>query len=104
MPKLPRYLKQLEQELLALGDDLALLLEELDGFIAGLLVCPELIKPSEWLPVVWGSEEKDEPAFNSLDHLNRVLGLVMEHYNDVARTLMERPNRHGPRFTDRQAA
>jgi uncharacterized protein len=40
MPKPPRYLKQLEHELLALGDD-AMLLEELDGFIAGLLVCPE---------------------------------------------------------------
>jgi len=36
MPKPPRYLKQLEHELLALGDD-AMLLEELDGFIAGLL-------------------------------------------------------------------
>ena len=32
-------------------------------------------------------------VFDSLDHLNRVLGLVMEHYNDVARTLIERPNR-----------
>jgi len=95
MPKPPRYLKQLEQELLALGDD-AMLLEELDGFVAGLLVCPELIKPSEWLPVVWGSEGKDEPAFDGLDHLNRVLGLVMEHYNDVARTLIERPDRYGP--------
>ena len=60
MPKPPRYLKQLEYELLALGDD-AMLLEELDGFIAGLLVCPELIKPSEWLPVVWGSEGKTIP-------------------------------------------
>jgi uncharacterized protein len=97
MPKPPRYLKQLEHELLALGDD-AMLLEELDGFIAGLLVCPELIKPSEWLPVVWGSEGEDDPAFDSLDHLNRVLGLVMEHYNDVARTLIERPDRYGPRF------
>ena len=38
------------------------------------------------------------PAFDSLDHLNRVLGLVMEHYNDVARTLIERPDRYGPRF------
>ena len=35
MPKPPRYLKQLEHELLALGDD-AMLLEELDGFIAKL--------------------------------------------------------------------
>jgi len=97
MPKPPRYLKQLEHELLALGDD-AMLLEELDGFIAGLLICPDLIKPSEWLPVVWGSEEEDEPAFDNLDHLNRGLGLVMEHYNDVARTLIERPDRYGPRF------
>ena len=97
MPKPPRYLKQLEHELLVLGDD-AMLLEELDGFIAGLLVCPELIKPSEWLPVVWGSEGEDEPAFDSLDHLNRVLGLVMEHYNDVARTLIERPDCYGPLF------
>jgi uncharacterized protein len=96
MPKPPRYLKQLEHELLALGDD-AMLLEELDGFIAGLLICPELIKPSEWLPVVWGSKE-DEPVFDSLDHLNRALGLVMEHYNDVARTLIERPDRYGPLF------
>jgi uncharacterized protein len=46
MPKPPRHLKQLEHELLALGDD-AMLLEELDGFIAGLLICPELIKPRE---------------------------------------------------------
>ena len=76
MSKPPRYLKQLEHELLTLGDD-AMLLEELDGFIAGLLICPDLIKPSEWLPVVWGSEEEDEPAFDNLDHLNRVLGLVM---------------------------
>ena len=75
-----------------------MLLEELDGFIAGLLVCPDLIKPGEWLPLVWGSENGDEPAFSSLDHLNRVLGLVMDHYNDVARTLIERPDRYGPLF------
>jgi uncharacterized protein len=97
MPKPTRYLKQLEDELIALGDD-AMLLEELDGFIAGLLICPELIKPSEWLPVVWGSEGEDEPAFDSRDHPNRVLGLVMEHYNDVPRTLIERPDRYDPLF------
>jgi yecA family protein len=45
-----------------------------------------------------GKRGEDEPAFDSLDHLNRVLGLVMEHYNDVARTLIERPDRYGPRF------
>ncbi len=97
MPKPLRYLEQLDRELLALDDD-AMLLEELDGFIAGILVCPELIEPTEWLSVVWGPEEGDEPVFDSLDHLNRVLDLVRAHYNDVAQTLFERPDRYSPLF------
>jgi yecA family protein len=64
-----------------------------------LLVCPELIKPGEWLPIVWSRDGADpEPAFDSLDHVNGVLGLIMEHYNGVARTLMERPDRYNPLF------
>jgi uncharacterized protein len=98
MPGLSRHLKQLEKELLALGEE-TMLIEELDGFIAGLLVCPELIKPGEWLPTVWGHDGDDsQPAFDNLEHGNRVLGLLMEHYNDVARTLMERPGRYSPLF------
>ena len=98
MPGLPRHLKQLERELLALGEE-TMLIEELDGFIAGLLVCPELIKPGEWLPIVWGHDgDESPPAFDNLEHVNRVLGLLMEHYNDVARMLMERPDRYSPLF------
>jgi len=98
MAGLSRHLKQLEQELLALGEE-TMLIEELDGFIAGLLVCPDLIKPGEWLPTVWGQDRADlQPAFDDLDHVNRVLGLLMEHYNDVARTLMDRPDRYSPLF------
>jgi len=96
MPGLSRHLKQLEKELLALGEE-TMLLEELDGFIAGLLVCPDLIKPGEWLPLVWGRDSADpQPAFDDLDHVNRVLGLIMEHYNGVARILMDRPERYSP--------
>lgn len=98
MPGPSRRLKQLEQELLALGDG-AMLLEELDGFTAGLLVCPELIKPGEWLRLIWSRDGSDaEPAFDNLDHVNRVLELVMDHYNGVARTLMECPDRYSPLF------
>jgi uncharacterized protein len=72
-----------------------MLLEELDGLIAGLLVCPDLIKPGEWLPIIWNRDSAEpQPAFQDLDHVNRVLGLVMEQYNSVARTLMERPDRY----------
>jgi uncharacterized protein len=99
MSGLSRRLKQLDEELLALGED-TMLLEELDGFIAGLLACPELIMPRDWLPVVWHEDSTDQqPVFENLDHANRVLGLVMEHYNNVARTLMERPDRYSPLFS-----
>lgn len=98
MSGLSRRLKQLDEELLALGEE-TMLLEELDGFIAGLLVCPELIKPGDWLPIVWNRDRADQqPVFEDLGHVNRVLGLVMEHYNDVARTLMENPDRYSPLF------
>jgi uncharacterized protein len=99
MSGLSRHLKQLEDELLALGDE-TMLLDELDGFIAGLLVSPDLITPGDWLPIVWNRDGTDEqPAFEDLGHVNRVLGLVMEHYNSVAGTLMERPDRYRPLFS-----
>ena len=31
---------------------------ELDGYVAALIVCPEMILPSEWLPGVWGEERE----------------------------------------------
>jgi uncharacterized protein len=99
MSGLSRHIKQLDEELFALGEE-AMLLEELDGFIAGLLACPELIMPGDWLPLVWNEDSADQqPVFEDLDHANRVLGLVMEHYNDIARTLMERPDRYSPLFS-----
>ncbi len=40
------HLKQLEEHLAALPED-AMLLSELDGYLAGVLVCPDLILPSQ---------------------------------------------------------
>jgi uncharacterized protein len=98
MPGLLHRRRQLEKELLALGDE-AMLIGEFDGFIAGLLVCPEMISPNEWLPIVCNADGHDrQPAFDSRDHANRVFGLIMEHYNDVVLTLMERPERYRPLF------
>ena len=37
-------------------------LSDLDGFLTGIAIGPELILPSEWLPVIWGG---DSPKFKS---------------------------------------
>ena len=85
---LSRKLRQLDDFLLseAVGDD-AMLLSELDGFLAGLIVCPDLILPGEWLPVVWGG---DEPVFDGLEQAKAVNNLIMGHYNDILRQLDRR--------------
>jgi len=38
----------------------SMMLSDLDGFLTAIAVGPELVMPSEWLPVIWGD---DEPVF-----------------------------------------
>jgi len=84
-------LKELDSFLLGLDED-AMLLSELDGFLAGIVICPDLIAPSEWLPAVWGA---DGPAFDDEHHANEILSLIMGRYNEIARSLM-RKGRYAP--------
>jgi len=63
--KLPKALRLMDDFLLsdAVTDD-CMMLSELDGFLAGIIVCPELLMPSEWMPMIWG---EDGPVFESLE-------------------------------------
>lgn len=80
-----KKLQKLDDFLLSdVVDDDAMLLSELDGLLAGVIVCPELIMPSEWMPLIWGEEA---PEFESLDQVQTINGLIMEHYNDIIRQL-----------------
>ena len=71
-------------------------ISELDGFVAGLLVSPEMVMPSEWLPVVWGGDF--EGTFSAVPELEETLGAVMEHYNRVAQLLSDAPERYQALF------
>lgn len=67
----------------AVSED-AMLLGELDGFLAGIIICPELIRPGEWLPLIWGEAP---PAFTSDAQAQQVHDLVLGHYNSIIRQL-----------------
>ena len=54
-------LEELEELLSALPGE-PMLASTLDGFMAGLLVCPALVLPSEWLPEVWGADTATDSA------------------------------------------
>jgi len=89
-------LSTLDELLLSVTDEDGMLLSEFDGFCAGLLVCPELIPPSEWLSEVWGSAGM--PAFESEEALQNALDLIMGHYNAVAQSLIPPEFEYGPVF------
>ena len=44
----------------------AMTVVELDGFVVGLVLCPEWIGPAEWLPLVWGDNRASENAEESV--------------------------------------
>ena len=86
--QLPKKLRLLDDFLLsdAVTDD-CMLLSELDGFLAGVIVCPDMVMPSEWMPVVWGGEG---PVFETMEQIEAINGTIMWLYNDIIRQLDRR--------------
>jgi uncharacterized protein len=51
-----------------------------NGFLTAIAVGPELVMPSEWLPVIWGD---DEPVFADEAQMQAVLGGTLSRYNQI---------------------
>jgi uncharacterized protein len=62
-------------------------LEELDGFFAALICGPEVVRPSEYLPVIWGNNIILDDSFGKQPVLQDFLSLIMRHWNVIADTL-----------------
>ncbi|WP_375383590.1 UPF0149 family protein [uncultured Sphingomonas sp.] len=87
MKPLPSRFRRLDEALASLPLDEPMLLTELDGFLTGILVCPELIMPAEWLPVVWGSEAMESAPFDDPADLQWFADAVLARYNEIVRDL-----------------
>jgi len=59
---------------------------ELQGFLFAVASAPELVKPSEWMPIVFGDRE---PEYASLEEAREVIGQLMAVYNAVNATVAE---------------
>jgi uncharacterized protein len=76
---------------------------ELDGYLTGIVVAPELILPSRWITALWG---ESEPIFNAADQLQTVIGAVMDRYNALIAAMddalgkleTEQPHAYRPLF------
>lgn len=91
------YLDELDRLLLDQSDE-CMLLTQLDGFLTGVIVCPELLPPSRWLNHIWSGEHGEgKPDFPDMASFQRVIDLVMHHYNTIL-TDLDRPGTYEPIF------
>ncbi len=64
----------------------SMMLSELDGFLTGLAVGPELVSPSEWLPLAWGQAA---PGVVSSEAVTAVAGALFARYNEILREIAD---------------
>ena len=70
-------------------------LSDLDGFVTGIVIGPELVARSEWLPVIWGHKA---PQFESEDQMGKVIDIVIGRYNEIATCFDSDPEKFEPIF------
>jgi uncharacterized protein len=75
--------------------DECMMLSDLDGFLTGIVIGPEPIPPSEWLPVIWGG---DEPEFESVEQMQRIIGTIMGRDNEIVAAMNADPGVFEPIF------
>jgi len=68
---------------------------ELEGFLTALVVGPNTLSPTLWLPKVWGGRT---PKFKDVAELNRFMALVIALYNEIALTFDQAPQTFRPTF------
>lgn len=69
-------------------------LSMLDGYLTAIAIGPVMVLPSQWLPGIWGAV--DEPTFDSLEHVQRILNLITRYYNQIHRVFDNAPERFLP--------
>ncbi len=91
----PDWIDELDEFLMSDNSpDDCLQISDLDGFLTGVVIGPELIMPSEWMPVVW----QGEPNFETTEQAERIMGAIMDRYNEIIRQLDDEPGAFEPIF------
>ena len=87
-PLINSELKQVDEILRKYGnnDDAVMSASELDGFFIAVISSPRLITQDEWLPALWGGEDK-MPQWDSVEESLCFMDLCQRHWNYLADTL-----------------
>lgn len=84
---MPSRFRRLDGALADLPVEEPMLLTELDGFLTGLLACPEPIPTDEWMTVIWGVEVDGVPPFDDPLDVQWFVKAVAARRDEIARDL-----------------
>lgn len=93
-----RELDELEAFLLSVsGLPQPMNLEMVDGFLTALVVGPDTVMPSDWLPFVWDiSGGGHSPEFHTPEQASRIIGVIMRMMNSIVSNFDECPDGYKP--------
>jgi len=87
MRQMPSRFRRLDGALADLPVEEPMLLTELDGFLTGLVICPEAIPTDAWMPAIWGVESEGVPAFEDPLDVQWFVKAVTARRDEIARDL-----------------
>lgn len=70
-------------------------LSDLDGFLTAIAIGPDLVKPSEWFPEIWGG---GSPDFDDTEQAQTITNAIMGRYNEILHSLEQGPDIYQPIF------
>lgn len=59
----------------------AMSIEQLDGFLTGLVCSPELVMPSSYFPHIFGEDHE----FQNVDEVRKFTSLILRHWNSISK-------------------
>jgi len=80
----------------------AMTMDSLHGFLTALLIGPESVSMSEWLPHVWGAEAGGTPSFKSAKEQEQIAELILRFMNEITLTFSVAPKDYEPLFCEHE--
>jgi len=101
-PELPidRKLRKLDEILCSdIAPETAMDVSTLEGFFTALIIGPSVIPPSKYMPWVWDlCDGKEEVIYDSMDQAQETMNLIMEVWNNIAKTFSTDPASFEPAY------
>lgn len=87
MKQLPSRYRRLDGALADLPVEEPMLLTELDGFLTGVILCPDPVLPAEWMQNVWGIDDGGVAPFDDPIDVQWFADAVMARHDAIVRDL-----------------